>query len=238
MEESCSGIKTKYNQLKAINSQIKANMNIMEVKPVSEIDYISMHFDVFDDEGKPIEELDWHIEELRNKTNWGAGNKGEFLKQTEELQTNITPEHWENKTVGATVIKSRTVSLLMNRKYALIIKAKDYIDFQENFTTESSHPIYKKIVLRKSNSVKFVIDDEFEIHEAVKLLKNGDIIIEYNGIRIKNKEIFLKTQQACKQEKVNIKLIRDKKYLIVTGSPYYISGIRDCFYDDQELSLK
>lgn len=238
------GIKTNYNQLKATNHLIKSNSDKIEVKPVSEVDYSTFHVDIVDEQGAEVENVHWFIKEYEGNTNFVNSKLGfpvtpyqlltsdEFCNSIEGNK--ISAEFLKEKTVGEQAILKKTVSLLNNRHYFVKVMADGYMTYLEFFSTKDNRQINKKVVMRKSNAVKFNANHEFEFYEISKLLKDEDIIIEYNGAPVTSIEKFQKSLQECNQEKVTIKLIRNQMPMSLVIPAFNIAGLEDCHYEDKK----
>ena len=114
----------------------------------------------------------------------------------------------------------------------------NYVSVNEPFVTNGTGDIYKKVILYKPNSVIFNFILTYELDEIIKKLNFGDIIYEYNGIRILNKNMLVKAQKDCALENIKVKLIRDNTPMTVTIPSYQLFGIEDYFFDDKSGILK
>jgi hypothetical protein len=127
--------------------------------------------------------------------------------------------------------------LLKNRNYSLVVSANGYKSYNEVFFTGENIQINKTIILDKpdqSNAIQFISGNEDEIYDITKLIKTGDIIYEYNGVRIKNVGDLIKAQKECNQEKVTIKFMRDKIPMALMIPAYQIHGLVDNYFEDKE----
>jgi hypothetical protein len=217
------GVKTKNNQIRAFKAiLISENIYKLELKPVSETDYNSIHVEIYDEEGNEIKNLIWAIRELSHRIN----------KHKLSIHTEFEIQEFS---VDDAIKKSRTVSVLNNREYFLFINAPGYVLYHEFILVKEEFGIKNiKVILQKSNTVKLKGELNENVYEIAKLLKIGDLIYEYNGVRIINKVAFVNAQQECTQEKVTIKLIRDNMPLSLMIPAYQIKGLEDNYYDDKE----
>lgn len=236
-------IKTPFNQLKALQAiDIDDKTEIIEFKNATEFDYTNVKLNICDENGEPLQTSLWSIEENSSNAQFTRADnyncRIEYFPPDEEIFEIDEKDIGKLVSIGEDNLKNKTVQLLNNRTYSLRVQMPNYVSVNEPFVINGTGDIYKKIVLYKPNSVIFNFKLIDELDEIIKKLNFGDIIYEYNGIRILNKNMLVKAQKDCALENIKVKLIRDKTSMTVTIPSYQIFGIEDYFFDDKSGLLK
>lgn len=231
-------IKTPFNQLKALQTiAIDEKTETIEFKNVTEFDYTNVNLNICDENGEPLQNSLWSIEENSGNAQYTRADdfscRIEYFPPDEEIFKIDEKDIGKLISIGEDNLKNKTVQLLNNRTYSLRVEMPNYVSVNEPFVTNSTGDIYKKVILYKPNSVIFNFKLTYELDEIIKKLNFGDIIYEYNGIRILNKNMLVKAQKDCALENIKVKLIRDNTPMTVTIPSYQLFGIEDYFFDDK-----